>query len=294
MRPRQLGDIDLLSVVETEQGEFRPDFLIPAATPDALQPDIGWLHAINAIDPVTGLLVLAAQSYVVRTRHHTILIDTCVGEHKPRQFNESWNMRTGTRYLADLAAAGVQPEAVDYVMCTHLHPDHVGWNTRLVDGRWVPTFPNARYVFSRREYGFWEEKHRRDPVRFADGAIGDSVLPIVEAGRADLVADDFALDDEVRLEPTPGHAPGHVAVHLTSRGSEAVMTGDLIHSPIQCRHPEWSTHGCWNKQMSAETRRGFLERYADTGVLVLTAHFPSPSVGHVVRRGDAFDFRFED
>ena len=294
MRPRMLGGIALSSVLETEQPEFRPEFLIPQATAENLAADLEWLHRINAIDPVTGMLVLATQSYVVRTRHHTILIDTCVGEHKPRQFNADWNMRRGTSYLADLAAAGVQPEQVDFVMCTHLHPDHVGWNTRLVDGRWVPTFANARYVFSRREYAFWEEKHARDPLKFADGAIGDSVLPILEAGRADLVVDDWQLDDEVWLEPTPGHSPGHVAVHMRSGPEEAVMTGDLIHSPLQCRHPEWSSHGCWNKQMSAETRRAFLERYADTRIFVMTAHFPSPSVGHFVRRGDAFDFRFVD
>jgi glyoxylase-like metal-dependent hydrolase (beta-lactamase superfamily II) len=293
MKPRMLGEISLASVLESEGPEFLPTYLLPDATPENLAPHLDWLRP-RVLDPATGKLVLAIQSYVVRTRHHNILIDTCVGEHKERTYDASWNLRSGTRYLADLAALGLAPEDIDFVMCTHLHPDHVGWNTKLVDGRWVPTFPNARYVFSRVEWEFWEPKARRDDRKFGDGAIGDSVLPIIEAGRAVMVESDHGLDDEVWLEPSPGHTPGHVSVRLASLGQEAVMSGDLIHSPIQCAEPDWCSAACFDKAQARETRRNFLEASVESGRLVLTAHFPSPSIGWVERQGAVYSFHYAD
>ena len=293
MKPRMLGDISMARVLESEGPEFLPTYLLPDATPEKLAPHLEWLRA-RVLDPETGKLVLTIQSYVVRSRHHNILIDTCVGEHKSRTYDKSWNMRSGTRYLDDLAALGLAPEDVDFVMCTHLHPDHVGWNTQLRDGRWVPTFPNARYVFSRIEWEFWEPKARRDNRKFGDGAIGDSVLPIVEAGRAVLVESDHSLDDEVWIEPTPGHTPGHVSVRLASKGQEAVMSGDLIHSPIQCAEPDWCSAACFDKPQARATRRKFLEACAESGRLVMTAHFPSPSIGWVERQAGAYRFRYAE
>ena len=169
-------------------------------------------------------------------------------------------------------------------MCTHLHPDHVGWNTRLENGRWVPTFPNARYVFSDRELTYWREQNAQNPI----GCIVDSVLPIVAANRAELVRSDHALNDHVRLLPTPGHTPDHFAVLLGKSGPGAVVTGDLIHSPLQARHPELSCKPDYDRQQAARTRRTFLERFCDSGTLCCAAHFPSPSVGHIARWGDAF------
>ena len=292
MKPQMLGDISLARVLESEFPEFEPTHLLPDATPENLAPHLDWLTP-RVIDPETGKLVLAIQSYVIRTRHHNILIDTCVGEDKERTFDPAWNMRTGTRYLADLAALGLAPADIDFVMCTHLHPDHVGWNTRLVDGRWVPTFPEAKYIFSRIEWEFWEPKARRDNRKFGDGAIGDSVLPVVEAGQALIVESDHAIDDQIWLEPSPGHTPGHVSVRLASRGKDAVMSGDLIHSPVQCAEPDWCSAACFDKEQSRKTRWQFLEECAETGRFVLTAHFPSPSVGHVTRHGQAFRFRYD-
>ena len=165
------------------------------------------------------------QTYVVRTSHHTILIDSCVGNDKDRPTRPHWHLKTDDTYLNALAEHGIAPEAIDFVMCTHLHSDHVGWNTRLDNGRWVPTFPNARYIFSKKELEAWRdvgyEKFSRTPFE-------DSVLPVLEAGRAELVTDDYALDDEVFLESTPGHTPGHVAISLRSKGASAVMLS-LIH-----------------------------------------------------------------
>ncbi len=292
-KPFRLGEISVQRVIDLEGPEFDPSYLLPDATPEALAPHLDWLMP-RFLDPATGKLILAIQTYVVRTRHHTILIDTCVGEDKERRFAPDWNMRSGTGYLADLAAAGVRPEEVDFVMCTHLHPDHVGWNTRLVDGRWVPTFPNAQYVFAREEWEFWEPKFRRDSRKFGDGAGLDSVLPIVEAGCAVMVEGDHQLDDDVHLEPTPGHTPGHVAVRIGSGEERAVMTGDLIHSVLQCVHPDWCSTACFDKEQSRATRRRILEESAEERTCMMTAHFPSPSIGHAVREDDGFRFEYRE
>jgi len=192
-------------------------------------------------------------------------------------------------FLPRLAAAGVTPENVDYVMCTHLHSDHVGWNTQLRDGRWVPTFPKARYIFAQREWDAWEAMQRETPQPH----LVDSVLPVMEARQAQLVGTDFALDDEVWLEPTPGHTPGHVSIHLASQGAHAVITGDCIHSPVQCVEPEWIVRADFNPTMAKATRRRFLERYCDSSVLVCATHFPEPSIGHVVQRDAAFWFEYD-
>ncbi len=283
-----VGGIAYHRVVETEQPEFPVGFLLPDATPDALAPHRAWLEP-RFLDPATDKLVMPVQSYVLRTGHHTILVDTCVGNGKERRFHASWSHRASTAYLDRLAAIGLAPEAIDFVMCTHLHADHVGWNTRLVDGRWAPTFPNARYVFARTEFDYWlglNEKGRK----YSDGCIDDSVLPVLEAGQAEIVDDDHAFDDQVWFEPTPGHTPGHVAIHLASQGSRAVLSGDVCHTPLQCREPGWSAVGCTDSARSAATRLAFLDAHCETDTAVMTAHFPSPSVGHVRRRGEAFDF----
>ena len=221
---------------------------------------------------------------MVRTPHHTILVDSCIGNDKPRPTRPQWNMKTDDRFMKGLAAAGFRVEDIDFVMCTHLHVDHVGWNTRLENGRWVPTFPKARYVFSETEYKHWAGEHEKTPVP----PFGDSVLPIVEAKRAELVRDDHQLGDHVRLMPTPGHTPGHVAIGFGRGGDDAVMPGDLMHSPLQARYPELSPRFDTDMAQAAKTRRSFLERYCDTKTLCCTAHFPSPSVGRIKRWDDGF------
>ena len=188
--------------------------------------------------------------------------------------------------MRGLAASGIAVEDIDLVMCTHLHVDHVGWNTRLENGRWVPTFPKARYLFSERELAYWSEKHAETP----NEVIADSVLPIVEAGRADLVRSDHALDDHVRLLPTPGHTPDHFAVRFGAGTGGAVMSGDLMHSPLQARYPEMSMRADTDPLQAAATRRAFLEQFCDTDTLVCTGHFPSPSSGRFTRWGEGFRF----
>ncbi len=277
-----LGGITVQRIVEMEQAFMPALEMFPALTPELLQENRHWL-APNALD-AEGNLLMCFQSYVVRTPHHTILVDTCIGNDKHRPTRPFWHMKTDAAYLDGLAAAGLSVDDIDYVMCTHLHADHVGWNTRLENGRWVPTFPKARYVFSETEYGYWVESHAKAPVP----AFADSVLPVMEAGRAELIGSEHALDDHVRLLPTPGHTPNHVAVCFGRGHDAAVMSGDLIHTPLQTRYPELSPRFDVDPTQAAVTRRSFLERYCDTATLCCPTHFPSPSHGRITRWGEGF------
>jgi glyoxylase-like metal-dependent hydrolase (beta-lactamase superfamily II) len=287
MKVRRIGDLEIGRVLE-QVTPFDRQAFFPDTTQADWAPHLGWLEP-DAIDPVSGDMLLPMQSYLVRTRHHTILIDSCIGNDKDRPTRPNWHRKHDDVYMTALAAHGVAPGDIDFVLCTHLHPDHVGWNTRLRDGRWVPTFPNARYVLSRKEVEAWDA----GVDGFTKQQYEDSVLPVIRAGLADLVSNDHALDDEVWLEPTPGHTPDHVAIALASRGESAVMCGDLVHCPVQCLHPEWRPRPDWDAAIAQATRRAFLERYCDTDTLVCTAHFPLPSAGHVVARGDAFGFEYD-
>lgn len=289
MQWSRIGQVAFTNVVEINEPFLLPGKMFAAATPEALAPHLEWLIP-RALCPQTNRMILPIQSFVLRTPHHVALVDTCIGNHKSPAGFTRWAQRDDATWLQALAAAGLRPEDIDYVFCTHLHLDHCGWHTRLVDGRWVPTFPNARYLFARREFAHAEQTARttEDPV------FRENVLPVMEAGLGVLVEDDFALDDCVHLEATPGHTPGHCAVRIVSGGAAGVITGDLIHSPIQCRHPDWSFIFDHDPALAATTRRAFLERYADTGTLVLGTHFPLPSAGWLERLGDAFDYRYRD
>jgi glyoxylase-like metal-dependent hydrolase (beta-lactamase superfamily II) len=269
-------DMTIHRIVEQEQG-FTPllEFL-PTLTQETLDENLSWL-APSGYEPTTGNIVLCFQSYVVKTPHHNILVDACIGNDKNFPQRPLWNQKRDDDWMNALGAAGLTVDDIDFVMCTHLHGDHVGWNTRLENGRWVPTFPNARYLFSKKEYAYWSEIHEKTPL----GPISESVLPIIEAGRTDLVASDHALNDHIRLMPTPGHTPDHFAV-CAGRGEDAaVFTGDLIHSPIQARYPELVMRIDSDQAQGVATRRGFMERYCDTDTLCCTMHFPSLSVGHI-------------
>ncbi|MBV9742055.1 MAG: MBL fold metallo-hydrolase [Hyphomicrobiales bacterium] len=278
----KVGDITIHRIIEQE-GAFLPALdVLPGLTPELLAENRSWL-APKALDP-NDTLIFCFQSYVVRTPHHTILVDSCIGNDKPRPTRPQWNMKSDDRFMKGLAAAGFRVDDIDFVMCTHLHVDHVGWNTRLENGRWVPTFPKARYVFSETEYKHWAGEHAKTPV----APFGDSVLPIMEAKRAELVRDDHQLGEHVRLMPTPGHTPGHVAIAFGRGRDDAVMPGDLMHSPLQVRYPELSPRFDTDMTQSAKTRRSFLEHYCDTNTLCCTAHFPSPSVVRVKRWDEGF------
>jgi glyoxylase-like metal-dependent hydrolase (beta-lactamase superfamily II) len=286
MRQFRVGALSVGRIVESEAPFLEPVEMFAEATETALAPYRSWLEP-RALCPVTGKLILPIQTYVVETSHHRILLDTCVGNDKSVEWHPPWHRKQGGSYLTDLATFGLAPEDIDVVLCTHLHVDHCGWHTRLADGRWVPTFPNARYVFARREYDASAESARTE----RNSTFEDNVVPVMEAGLGELVEMDHAIDDEVWLEPTPGHTPGHVAIHLASRGAHAIMCGDLMHSPVQCAHPEWNFIYDADQELARATRRGLLEANCETSTLVMTAHFPSPSVGYIDRSGAAFRFR---
>ena len=278
-----VGDLTIHRIVEQETTFLPALDLFPQLSPDVLAQNKEWLRKASAIDN-DDTLILCFQSYVVRTPHHTILIDSCIGNDKPRPLRPKWNMKTDDAYMRALNAAGFSAGDIDFVMCTHLHVDHVGWNTKLEGGRWVPTFPKARYVFGKTEYDYWTEQHAKTPVP----PFGDSVLPVVEAKRAEIVRDDFAVGDHLRILPTPGHTPGHIAFAMGKARDDAVFVGDIMHSPLQLQYPDLSPRFDVDPVQAAVTRRNFLERYCDTETLCCTAHFPSPSTGKIRRKGNGF------
>jgi glyoxylase-like metal-dependent hydrolase (beta-lactamase superfamily II) len=280
----KVGALEVRRVVESEGPFMVASSMFPSLPPGFIDRERDLLEQQGALVPGTDMLKICVQSYVVRTPHHTILIDTCVGNDKERPARPDWHRQTGTAYMDSLAAAGLRVEDIDFVLCTHLHVDHVGWNTRLIDGCWTPTFPNARYLFGKTEFAHWDAINAREP----SPVLTDSVLPVVAAGRVDLVASDHAIDDHVRVFATPGHTPGHVAVSLGLGRDDAIMTGDALHSPFQVRHPDLSPRFDTDAIQAAATRRALLERVCETGALCCTAHFPSPSVMRITPEGSAF------
>ena len=286
MNDIDVGAILVKPVIENERALFVAENFVPDSTPEAIAAERSWMEP-RFRDPETGDLVLTVQSYVFETGGRTILIDTCVGNHKQGRNRESWNGGNWP-WLENLQAAGYAPDDIDIVLCTHLHVDHAGWNTRLIDGRWAPTFPNAEYLTARDEMASIEHKrvHGHSQYKFL---YDDSVLPVIESGQSVLVESDHKVTDGVRLEPSPGHSPGHVSIRVASREDEAVAIGDMMHHPIQALYPHWNSRACEDAEGARRTRREFLERTADTDVTVLPGHFPP---GRVRRAGAAFKFDF--
>src|ERR1700761_7533321 len=227
-----VNDMTIHRIVEQEAG-FTPilEFL-PSLSRELLDENRSWMEPA-ALDPA-GMAVLCFQSYIVKTPHHTILVDSCIGNDKSFPHRPTWHKKTDDNWMQALETAGLGVDDIDFVMCTHLHVDHIGWNTRLENGRWGPTFPKARYLFSKTELDFWLAGNARAELP----QIVDSVIPIVEAKRCDLITSDHAVDDVVSLIPTPGHTIDHYAVQLGRGGKDSVITGDLIHTPLQARYPE--------------------------------------------------------
>jgi glyoxylase-like metal-dependent hydrolase (beta-lactamase superfamily II) len=283
MQPVTIGNITVQRVEEMIW-TISPRFLFLDVTYDDFARHRDWLVPHFCAEDLK--MRLSIHTFVVRTPQHTILVDTCIGNDRKRDVPLWTNMRTD--YLQRLIASGVNPAEVDYVFCTHMHVDHVGWNTHLDNGTWVPTFPNARYLFHEKEWEFWKDTKDDNQAE----VMHDSVLPIVQAGLAVMVEADHVIDDGIRLEPTPGHTPGHCSVHLSSGGADAVITGDMIHHPAQIAEPHWTSRVCWDKALAVHTRREFVHRYADTATLILGTHFAPPTALHIVSRGDAFRVRY--
>lgn len=280
----RFGEVTVTRVVEIGRSSYPTTRMLPDSTPEGVARHWAWIKP-HFFDETVGDIGSRIQTYVVRTPRHTILVDTGVGNDKHRAENPLWHERHGT-FLDDLRAAGVAPEDVDVVLCTHMHVDHVGWNTQRVNGAWVPTFPRATYVFAGGEWEFW--KYEQAAGKEPWGCIEDSVLPIVAAGQARLVESDHAVDEYLRFEPSPGHTPGHSSVRLRTSAGEAVFAGDLMHRVVQVAEPQWSSQFCHDPRLAAATRRAFVERHAGTGVMILAAHFPRP--GYIVSEGSGHRF----
>lgn len=292
----RVGDVTVTKVVELEvTGGSR--FILPQATREAVLP-IGRLQPDFADE--TGRLKMSIHAVVVETQRgkpgsRRIVVDPCLGNDKENRHIPTWN-KLQTAFLADLAATGYPRKTVDTVVCTHLHVDHVGWNTMLADGRWVPTFPNARYLIGRVEYEHWTTPSLPSPASGGGrgggedmvAVLGDSVIPVWDAGLVDLVEADCRICDEVSLVPTLGHTPGHVSVRIASQGEEALITGDFMHHPCQIAHPEWCSTADSDPEGARQTRERMLTRLADTPILVIGTHFAGRTAGRVVRDGDAF------
>jgi glyoxylase-like metal-dependent hydrolase (beta-lactamase superfamily II) len=290
MRKLTIGDVTITSIIERDGPWRAPGQMFPDAPADQIEATLKELEP-ETYDVASGKMVITYQTYVVRTPRHTILVDTCTGEDKgypaPMDFpKQPW--------LDGLKAEGLSFDDIDYVMCTHLHIDHSGWNTVLRDGRWVPTFPRAKYVFHKREYAAWEASTKAGETRPGGGGsvFTMNCEPVVAAGQALLVDDDFSLDDCITIEPTPGHTPCHCCVHINSGGQHAVITGDLMHHALQIHRPSWSTMFCWDPIEAADSRTRFLASVADTDTKLLPIHFPNPSVGRVESNGDRFRWRY--
>ena len=291
MKTQQVGRFQIDRVVESEGPFAALDFIVPAITAADIDAHADWLKPLFVAPD--NRAIMSFHSYILKTPRHTILVDACVGNDKERPLRPTWHRQRFT-YLAAMARAGVRPEDIDFVCCTHLHADHVGWNTRLHEGRWTPTFPNARYVFAKIEYSHWERLHRESLAQGLPvpnhGSFADSVLPVVEAGRALMVDADFEFESGVFLQAAHGHTPGNCTLHAKSEGEHAVFSGDILHTPAQLINPAWSSRFCDDAAKAADVRMALVHDLADTSTLLLSGHFPTPVAGRIVSHGDHFRF----
>jgi glyoxylase-like metal-dependent hydrolase (beta-lactamase superfamily II) len=281
----KIGDVEVVRIVEVNAFEDDMTMLLPNGTPEYVL-GFPWLQPHFATP--AGKMLISFQCFILRSRDKRVMIDTCIGADREREYPVFCNLQT--TFLDDIAAAGYPAATINTVLCTHLHFDHVGWNTRKVNGRWVPTFPQARYLFGQHEYDHWQHLRRTGGYHHL-GHLVDAIDPIVDAKLVDFIGPDHKITDEVWLEPTPGHTPGHVSVHIRSRGEEAVITGDMMHHPIQVAEPRLLANFDMDKEQGAQTRGAFVERYADGKVMIIGSHFCDPSCGWIVRDGKRWKLR---
>ena len=276
----RIGDVTVTKIVELEAtGGTR--FILPQATREAAL-QIPWM-APHFMDD-DGRLKMSIHALVIEAPGRRMIVDTCLGNDKQGRAVPGWNNLSGP-FLRDLAAAGFARESIDTVMCTHLHVDHVGWNTMRVGDKWVPTFPKARYLMGRAEFDYWRDQRESEELV---EVFSDSVRPVFDAGLVDLVETDHRISPEVSFVPTLGHTPGHVSVRISSQGEEALITGDFIHHPCQMARPDWAATVDFDQTASTKTRRDMFAKLAGTPTLIIGTHFAGPTAGRIVRDGDAY------
>lgn len=280
-----VGDAKVTRVTETLLTGLTPSFLYPDWNASVLDEQPGLRSTLNE----TGdSVVLSVHTWVVEVGGQTILIDTGIGNDKDRPFSRLFH-RLQTPFLQRLQMIGIPPEKVDHVLLTHLHADHVGWNTVRDDGRWIPTFPNAKYVFAQAELDFFATPESENRRRVFE----DSVAPVIEAKQAITInPHGERYLDAFYFHPTPGHSAGHMSISLTSRGKEALFTGDIMHSPLQVYRPEWNSVFCGNHELARQSRQWALEYVSERKAISFTAHFPNTSAGFISRKGNGFEWKF--
>jgi len=281
-----LGEFRIDRVVEMSGPLFPASSFLPGLPEDALAREAHWLIPKHFDEP-TGYLIQSDHSWVLRTGKHTILIDSCVGNHKTLP---SYEIFAGleTPYLQRLASIGLSPDDIDFVMCTHLHPDHVGWNTRLENGKWVPTFRRARYLIGRHAFDFAQRAIASGENEAERPVFDESLLPVVEAGLVQYVDDGFEIDHGVVVHNADGHTVGHMLVHAKSSGASGIFCGDVVHHPLQLRYPHLNSMFCADPEKAANTRRAVLEDCAEHNSVLMPVHFAGSSRGHVCRDNDAY------
>ncbi len=296
MQDRHIGDVRVTRIEEQMGPGFPAKDFFPEFEAETFAAEQAWL-APNYYEAASGKLVTSIHSWLLRTGKHTILVDSCSGNHKPRPGMPRFDMQDRP-YLENLRAAGVEPEQVDFVMCTHLHVDHVGWNTQLKNGKWVPTFPNARYVMSRVDHDHWAHVAKQPGSKaFEVNTYNDSVLPIVEARKAEFVAGgEHAMCGCLTLKPAPGHTPGQIRLDLESRGKRAIFPGDALHNPVQVPLWKWNSVFCEDRELARQTRNTLLGDCVEQGALLMPAHFAPPHAAYIKAKGDRFalDWDFDN
>jgi len=285
-----VGDARITGVIEYSGPTHDPAFLYPAvdkAERDAvLKANASWL-APNHYVPHMDRLIVTIQLWVVHAGGNVIVIDTGVGNRKPRPAERM--DRLNTLVMPWLEAAGAGPSQVTHVVMTHMHTDHVGWNTVEKDGNWVPTFPKARYLFPKDEFDYWHALHQKGEA-VNGGSHVDSVLPIIDAGLADFMDGKSEVAGCLAPEPVPGHAPGMLSFRIRSRGEEGIFTADIMHNAIQIARPDWNDRYCLWPDKALESRAAVLARAAERGALIMPMHLGSPYCGYVRRQGDGYAF----
>jgi glyoxylase-like metal-dependent hydrolase (beta-lactamase superfamily II) len=279
MNSWQVGNIKITRVVEMQvTGGSR--FILPQAIPETILP-MQWLQPHFADEQ--GKLIMSIHALVIETADRKMIVDTCIGNDKKRNI-ANWS-KLQLPFLEDLQKAGYDRFEIDTVMCTHLHVDHVGWNTMLMDGEWIPTFPNAEYLMGKKEYEYW---HNAEPDQLNEGLLEDSVKPVFDAGLVKLVPMDFEVCKGIYFEATPGHTPGHVSIHIESQGQHALITGDSFHHPCQIEKVQWSSSADYDQVASKQTRESLLAKYGDSNVLIIGTHFATPTAGYLRKEGSTY------
>lgn len=284
----RIGDITISKLEEV----FYPEFpgLLPGVTPELVR-QVPWL-APHFVSP-QGELTLSIHSLIVETPDAKLVVDTCIGNDRNRDPYAEMSMLS-TDYLGRMQALGYRPEDIDYVLCTHLHFDHVGWNTRYENGKWVPTFPKAAYLLGRRDLELFSAVGADEPDEFLQiqrRTYQDSLVPILDAGLARPVDGPAVVCAGVSLVPSPGHSPGHCSVLIESQGEQALITGDFLHHPIQCWNPELSSGADHDTPLAIATRRRLFEQFCDSPTLIIGTHFATPTAGHLLRDGETYRFK---